>query len=165
MRAIALALAIFAPLLAAPELARADGETQLYVRFAQENRIAANIRNDCQLVEKLGDFIVRGSGGRVVAASGEPNTASGSVLVVEITDSISQGNAFVGHRKYTEIQGTLYREGKPASDFVASRNSGGGFGGGYKGSCAVLGRTVKALGADVNRWLESPKSGARLGDS
>ena len=34
-----------------------------------------------------------------------------------------------------------------------TRNSGGGFGGGYKGSCSVLGRCTKALGKDIAGWL------------
>jgi hypothetical protein len=165
MRALASFALLSAFAIALPQLARAEDPIQLYVSFAKENRIAANIKNECKLVDQLRDFIVAGSGGRVTAASGEPNTKKGSVLVVEITDSVSQGNAFVGHRKYTAIEGRLYQGGAQSADFEASRNSMGGAFAGYKGSCAVLGRTVKALAADVNRWLESPTQGAALGDS
>lgn len=150
--------------LALPQLARAEEPIRVYVSFAKENHIANKIKNECKLVDQLRTFIVEGSDGKVVAGEGEPSSASGSVLVVEITESISEGNAFMGHRKYTAIAGKLYRGGKEVGTFDGSRNSMGGAFAGYKGSCAVLGRTVKALAQDVNGWLKSPDSGASLGD-
>lgn len=163
MRAIALVLALSAFALA--QHARGEEPIQVYVSFAKENRIAANIKNECKLVDQLRDFIVAGSGGTVAAGSGEANTKQGSVLVVEITESVSQGNAFMGHRKYTAIQGKLYQGGAVLGNFDASRNSMGGAFANYKGSCAVLGRTVKALAQDVNGWLKAPTKDAALGDS
>jgi hypothetical protein len=115
-------------------------------------------------VDQLRDFIVAGSGGAVAVASDGSDVKQGSVLVVEITDSVSQGNAFVGHRKFTAIEAKLYDGGAVVDSFDGSRNSMGGAFAGYKGSCAVLGRTVKALAQDVNRWLASPAQGARLGE-
>jgi hypothetical protein len=165
MRAIALLVAFLGGVAAIPQLARAEDPTQLYVSFAKENRVAANIKSECKLVEQLSQFIVDASGGTVVAATGDPNTKQGSVLVVEITDSVSAGNAFIGHRKYTAIQGKLYKGGAEVGNFNASRNSMGGAFAGYKGSCAVLGRTVKTLGSDVNGWLRAPTKDALLGDS
>jgi hypothetical protein len=165
MRAIALVFALFVSVAAFPQLASAEDPIQLHVSFAKENRIAANIKNECKLVDQLRDFIVAGSEGTVTAATGEPNTKKGRVLVVEITDSVSQGNAFIGHRKYTAIQGKLYKGGKLDANFDASRNSMGGVFAGYTGSCAVLGRTVKALASDVNGWLKAPTKDATLGDS
>jgi hypothetical protein len=165
MRALALLVAFVGSIAAVPQAARADNPVQLYVSYAKENRVAANIKNECKLVEQLSQFIVEGSGGTVAAGSGEPNTKKGSVLVVEITDSVSQGNAFMGHRKYTAIQGKLYKSGAVTGNFDASRNSMGGAFANYKGSCAVLGRTVKALASDVNGWLRSPSKDAALGDS
>ena len=44
------------------------------------------------------------------------------------------------------------------------RVSGGGAFGLYKGSCTVLGSTVKVLGRDVSNWLKKPVNGAHLGD-
>jgi hypothetical protein len=165
MRAIALLVAFLGGVVVLPQIARAEDQTQLYVSYAKENHIAANIKNECKLVEELSQFIVEASGGTVVAATGEPNTKKGSVLVVEITDSVSAGNAFIGHRKYTAIQGKLYKGGAVAGNFEASRNSMGGAFAGYKGSCSVLGRTVKTLGSDVNGWLRAPSKDAKLGDS
>jgi len=58
----------------------------------------------------------------------------------------------------------LYKNGKRQAGFTASRVSGGGAFGGFKGSCSVLGRTVKILGSDVSLWLLHPVDGAHLGD-
>ena len=165
MRAFAWVFAATALAVSFAGPAFADDSIRVYVSYAKENRIASNIKNECKLVEQLRDFIVAGSSGAVSAGEGEPDTRRGSALVVEITDSISQGNAFMGHRKYTAIQGKLYRAGAEAGNFDASRNSMGGAFAGYKGSCAVLGRTVKALAQDVNQWLKAPTKDAALGDS
>jgi hypothetical protein len=165
MRAIALLVALLGSVVLHPRIARAEEPTQLYVSYAKESHVAANIKKECKLVEQLSQFIVDGSAGTLAAASGEPDTKGGSVLVVEITDSVSQGNAFMGHRKYTAIEGKLYKSGKVVGNFEASRNSMGGAFANYKGSCAVLGRTVKALASDVNGWLRSPSKDASLGDS
>jgi hypothetical protein len=164
MRAFALLFALSASLTALPQVARADDSIRVHVSYAKENRVASNIKNECKLVEQLRDFIVAGSGGKVTAAEGEPDRKRGSVLIVEITDSVSQGNAFMGHRKYTAITGKLYKGGAESANFDAARNSMGGAFAGYKGSCSVLGRTVKTLAADVNRWLQSPSKDASLGD-
>ena len=61
-------------------------------------------------------------------------------LKVEITDSISAGNAFIGHRKFTSISENLTQTDTTIGTFEVARCSGGAFGG-FKGSCATLGRT------------------------
>jgi hypothetical protein len=137
------------------------------IPFAKDNHIAENIKKDCDLPSKLSGFIKSYAEEYGTTIEQKPSVSesdSGRVLVVEITDSISRGNAFIGHRKYTEIAGKLYQDGKVVGTFAASRNSGGGAFAGFKNSCAVLGRTVKALGKDVGRWLKSPKMDAKLGD-
>jgi hypothetical protein len=35
---------------------------------------------------------------------------------------------------------------------------------GFKDSCSVLGRTVKAIGSDIADWLLKPSEDADLGD-
>jgi hypothetical protein len=62
------------------------------------------------------------------------------------------------------IKGSLSQRGKMLGDFKARRYSGGGMFGGYKGTCAILGRCVKTLGRDVAEWLAHPASQAVLGD-
>ena len=48
---------------------------------------------------------------------------------------------------------------------VGLTGTGGGAFGGYKGTCAILGRCVKAIGKDVGEWLLAPKMNAKLGDA
>jgi hypothetical protein len=62
------------------------------------------------------------------------------------------------------VKGSLNQKGKMLGDFKARRYSGGGMFCGYKGTCAILGRCVKALGKDVVEWLAQPTSRAVLGD-
>jgi hypothetical protein len=90
--------------------------------------------------------------------------APGRVLHVEIDEAVSMGNAFIGHRKYSQVRGTLYEDGAAVASFAAMRASMGGAFAGYKGSCSVLGRTIKALGKDIAQWLKDPEDGAELGD-
>jgi hypothetical protein len=137
------------------------------IPFAKNNHIAANIKRECHLPGKLAEFIKSYAQDYGISITQKPSvspTDTGRVLVVEITDSVSRGNAFFGHRKYTEIAGTLYQDGNPVGSFKAARNSGGGAFATFKSSCAVLGRTVKALGRDVGHWLKSPVMEASLGD-
>lgn len=137
------------------------------IPFQKNARIAANIKNECDLQDKLSSFISAYSVGEGIGVIRKANVSSkskGKTLVVAITEAVSSGNAFIGHRKFTSIAGTLYNNGKKQGSFTATRVSGGGAFGGFKGSCDVLGRTVKILGSDVSLWLKRPVDGAHLGD-
>ena len=48
----------------------------------------------------------------------------------------------------------LFVDGVSKGEKIYHRDSMGGFGAGYKGSCSVLGRTSKALGKDFSVWLK-----------
>lgn len=150
--------------------AKAEGPTYVVknpVPFAEGSAIAGNIKKECKLGEKLADFIVAyGKDYNInIIQEGSADTPSEAIpLTVEITESVSGGNAFVGHRKYTAITGHIPGESNATIKFDAMRVSGGGMFGGFKGSCAVLGRTTKVLGKDVARWLRKPEDGAQLGD-
>lgn len=140
---------------------------QKMIPFQKGARIAINIRNDCNLQDQLSSFIKAyslGEGVGVIRKNRVSKKSKGKNLVVTITDSVSTGNAFIGHRKFTSIKGALYNNGKKQAGFTAARMSGGGAFGGFKGSCSVLGRTVKILGSDVSLWLMHPVDGAHLGD-
>ena len=51
------------------------------------------------------------------------------------------------------VKAELFVNGQSKGYVNLTRNSGGGFGGGFKGSCSVLGRCTKALGKDIAKWL------------
>ncbi len=136
------------------------------IPFAEDAVIKGAIKKDCALPTKFPPFIESFGKefGVDVKVSSSASKSDPAYLHVEITDAVSRGNAFIGHTKFTEATGTLYRNGEEVASFVGQRYSGGGAFGGYKGSCSVLGRTVKALGKDIALWLQNPEDGAQLGD-
>lgn len=155
--------------LMATTASRADDVTMLReTPYAEGSRVAAKIKEECvklqgQLPAYTQQF-AREHGIAVQLSDNIDPQAGGRVLVIEITDAVSRGNAFIGHQKYSEVEGTLWEDGAAVASFRGTRNSMGGFAAGYKGSCSVLGRTVKALGQDIAQWLQNPQDGAELGD-
>ena len=136
------------------------------IPYSANNRVAENIKTECSIDQQLAQFIRDFSleSGLKVEYKNNPSK-NDLFLDVQIDDAISRGGAWRGHNKFTAISGTLTKGGKSYGSFKAGRISGGGFWGAYKGSCSVLGRTVKTLGKDVAGWLYSPMDNARLGDT
>ncbi len=138
---------------------------QNMVPYAPGNTIADNIKQECELNRQLADFIKEAASEQGLELRGVDvldTNGRGNVLKIEITRSISSGNAFIGHRKSTSVKGELYENGKLLASFTGARNSGGGVFAGFKGSCSVLGRTVKVLGEDIAKWLQQPSNNAHL---
>lgn len=137
------------------------------VPFADSALIAAKIKAECVIQTQLADYIAEYAREKNITVTFADSTnadAEGQVLDIKITDAVSDGNPFIGHRKSTTVTGTLYRNGEVIGNFNARRNSMGGAFAGYKGSCSVLGRTVKVLGQDIAGWLAAPTKDAMLGD-
>jgi hypothetical protein len=142
-------------------------QVQRPVPYSEDGDIADNIKQECKINEQLADFIqeyAKKNGIAVSFTDGPVDTGAGRVLDVRITNAISMGNAFMGHQKGTTVAGTLYENGQKVASFKARRHSMGGAFAGYKGSCSVLGRTVKTIGEDIAGWLKAPTDGAKLGD-
>lgn len=137
------------------------------VPYSDDATIANNIRQECNLEEQFSEFIAQygaDQGIRFERSAAVDPTDGGQVLMVELTDAVSGGNAWIGHRKVTEAAGTLYEDGEAQASFTSRRFSGGGAFGGFKGSCSVLGRTVQVMGRDIASWSTAPEDGAHLGD-
>ncbi|MCE5233283.1 MAG: hypothetical protein ABFC67_08325 [Mizugakiibacter sp.] len=137
------------------------------VPYAEDSDIAGNIKRECDLGNTLADYIREYADKHHVEVRFAPDAkpeAPGRVLAVEIRDAVSSGNAFLGHHKSTSVHGKLYQDGKLIGSFKDRRDSMGGAFAGFKGSCSVLGRTVKAIGEDVGAWLAQPTMDAELGD-
>ncbi|MEO7430794.1 MAG: hypothetical protein ABIR62_01905 [Dokdonella sp.] len=137
------------------------------VPYADANGVAGNVKRECPINQQLSDYIIEYAQEHHVATESVPATDAqtpGRVLVIEITDAVSRGNPFIGHRKSTSVRGTLYQDGAKVAAFRGERDSMGGAFAGFKGSCSVLGRTVKALGSDIATWLAKPVDDAQLGD-
>lgn len=136
--------------------------------YEEGHDIRNNIINECvNLGTKLATFTQKYSdkkGMQIDLVESVDTSAAGKVLKLEISDAVSQGNAFVGHRKFVEIKGSLWEDGKKIASFDGQRSSGGGFGAGYKSSCSVLGRCVKTLGKDISAWLQNPQNGVSIGE-
>ncbi len=137
------------------------------VPYSADATIANNIRQECNLEEQFSEFIEHygaDQGIRFQRSQDLDPASGGQVLMVELTDAVSGGNAWIGHRKVTEAAGTLYADGEEQASFTSRRFSGGGAFGGFKGSCSVLGRTVQVMGRDIAAWSAAPEDGAHLGD-
>lgn len=136
------------------------------IPYSEDSVIAGNIKRECTIDSQLAQAVKRNAeaAGNHVELVANLDTGSGEVLKLEIFEAMSSGNAWMGHHKSVTVKGALYRDGQQVAKFVGRRNSGGGFGAGFKGSCDVLERTVNAIGRDVAEWLKNPVDGAQLGD-
>ncbi|WP_105257987.1 hypothetical protein [Pseudoalteromonas sp. T1lg88] len=142
----------------------AQGDEVIYilanVPYSQPNVIADNVRNECyQLGNQFSDSLVKYAKAQRLAikqVQGEL-PQSGKVLQLSIDNVYSGGNAFIGHRKSASVSAKLMIDGKVVDSTSKTRNSAGGFLGGFKGSCSVLAHTVNTLGSDIAKWAKSSK--------
>jgi hypothetical protein len=125
--------------------------------YFEDGFVADNIVRECQgLGPTLASTISRRGEPVGITINRHENfdaKKSRQALDVKIVSAVSSGNAFIGHRKSLSVRAELYREGKLVSRVTKTRNSGGGFGAGFKSSCTVLERAAEALGVDVVKWL------------
>lgn len=136
------------------------------VPYANPEEIQPKVRQECtelntQIAAYTKEFAAEKG---VEVVFGDSASDQGRVLRMQITEAVSRGNAFIGHNKGSSARGTLYQDGEKVASFRATRYSMGGFGAGFKGSCSVLGRTMRALGKDIGYWLADPVDEAWLGD-
>jgi len=136
------------------------------VPYAKNSRVSHAIKNECNIQSQITEYTKSYSEGNDLNVTIDDAPSSSDMVVkTTITNAVSRGNAFLGHRKYISIKSELYKNGKLLSTMHAARQSGGGFMGGFKGSCAVLGRSAKALGKDVANWLKNPIDNAYIGNT
>lgn len=129
------------------------------VGFYNDKFVPAKIRNECtNLGSKFAESTataVQESGWSVLKKDSLDTAAPGVNLKLIIVNAVSAGNAFIGHSKSVSIMAELYKDGKLVDTYEGERNSSGGFGAGFKSSCAVLERCVVTLGKDVSKWLST----------
>lgn len=149
----------------------ASDETTIYTSqtapYSDERSIAKAILAECQLPQRQAELIeqVAKETGVLVVRDDEAVAArKGRVLLVEISNAISAGNAFIGHRKQVSVKGRLLEDGTEVGNFSGQRSSMGGAFAGFKGSCLVLERCLTTLAKDINGWLKSPSMNARIGE-
>ena len=139
---------------------------QDHIPFSAEADVREEIRNECQLPKKLSHFIqdFAATYSRRVLSDAAKAPKDAQILMVEITNVSGGGGGAWSGGKSVSIQGYLQQDGKTVGSFKGRRFSGGGMFGAYKGTCAIMGRCVKALGRDVAEWLRHPSPDAVLGD-
>lgn len=138
------------------------------VIYTKNLELRDTVKKECQLLTKLPTFIKNYAAKQYGTINLESkNSKSGDFLVLEISGiSNAKKNIWTGQGvgQWVTVKGTLLRNGKNIASFKANRATTGGFMGGYKGTCALLGRCTKTLGKDIAAWLKKPVNNAQLGD-
>ena len=136
------------------------------LKFAESSGATDNVKAECTLDTRLPGFVKSfASGMNIVLADDVGESTEGKVLHIEITHVIGPGGGAWSGSKSVTVEGKLTENGEVLGTFTAMRYSGGGAFGGYKGTCSILGRCIKAIGKDIAAWLKSPTMDARLGNA
>lgn len=137
------------------------------VPFADSSGATGNVKAECRLESRLPQFIAEAArrGVKVTVGPAPKEGAEGKFLYIEIVNVVGPGGGAWSGPKSVTVKGEVVENGETIGSFVASRYSTGGAFGGYKGTCSILGRCIKALGKDIAGWLKSPTMDAALGDA
>jgi hypothetical protein len=162
--------ALLVPVLCCPLASLAAGILNLQDKapFAKDIPVPPAVKVECGLEGKMVGFVqtaVAGSFDKVVLVDNAAKAGGGKSLAMKISGITGTGGGAWSGAKFLTIDGTLREKGKVTGTFRATRVSGGGAFGGYKGTCAILDRCAKALATDVAKWLAEPTMNARLGDA
>jgi hypothetical protein len=163
--ASALLVACAALLLTAGSAPAGEGSVKVLssVPFEDEDVASKKVRDGCELQTKVPHFLSEYSD-KVELVDG-PLGKSGRVLELKITAVHAPGGGAFSGAKSMTVEGVLREKGAEIGSFTATRFSGGGVFGGYKGTCAIIGRCAKVIGKDIAEWLEDPKKDSELGDA
>lgn len=161
--------ALLIPVLCAPLASLATGTLNLQDKAPYDKSVSVPlaVQAECGLEEKIVGFVQSSARGfdKVVLVNDAAKAGDGKSLAIKITGITGFGGGAWSGPKNLTIEGTLRENGKVTGTFRATRVSGGGAFGAYKGTCAILDRCAKALGTDVANWLANPIMDARLGDA
>jgi hypothetical protein len=159
---IVLTIASLAMLVAAPAVAD-PVKVARTISFAAGSVIRPQVQDECALQTKIPTFLAEYSSD-VELVDGDPGT-EGRVLTIEITAAHAPGGGAFSGPKSVSVSGVLKENGATIGNFRAARYSTGGAFGGWKGTCAIVGRCAKTLGKDIAIWLKNPGKDSLLGDA
>lgn len=136
--------------------------------YAQQLNVPEAVRAECNLPIRVSEFVKEFADknyDKVMLADNVSAKTPGQALSMKIVGMTGTGGGAWSGPKHVTVEGTLWENGKVKGTFTATRYSSGGAFGGYKGTCAILGRCVKAIGKDVGGWLLAPGMNTKLGDA
>ncbi|UCE90130.1 MAG: hypothetical protein JSW10_04750 [Pseudomonadota bacterium] len=142
--------------------------TEDIARYSSDATIPPAVREECELQSQLPIFVQKYSKKQKIDVTLQPDTlpkGTGRELKLQITGAVGGGGGAWSGPKMVRVAGALFEDGNKVAGFTGVRSSGGGAFGGYKGTCSIMGRCVKALGKDISRWLVNPTDGAKLGEA
>lgn len=137
------------------------------VTFTKDKKaVNGKVRLECKLIEKTKKFLVAYGKKNFDSVTTDSKAAKGAYnLTAQIVGTVGAPGGAMSGRKGATIKGTVKKNGKVVGSYEAFRSSGGGgFGFGYRGTCSLLGRSVKRLGRDIAEWAKNPTPNARLGE-
>ena len=137
------------------------------VPFADDSMASAEVKESCTLDTRLPEFVKSAAkrGVKVVISDEPLENVEGKVLHLKFLHVLgNSGGAWSGSKSVT-VTGELIENGEVIGSFTGSRYSTGGAFGGFKGTCAILGRCIKTLGKDIAEWLKNPTMDAMLGNA
>ena len=162
--ALRIVLAASAFVLAALPASAQTTKVSRAIPYSANAAVPPAVRDQCALQSKVPEFVAQ-SAGSSVELTDALNRKAGRVLEMEITEVHAPGGGAFSGAKWMNVNGTLYDRGKQIGSFRAKRYSTGGAFGGFKGTCAIVGRCAKAIGQDIAGWLAAPTQNAQLGDA
>ena len=137
------------------------------VPFAEGSGASGDVKATCTLDTRLPQFIENAAkrGVKVVVSADPGEDVEGKVIRIEFTHVLGTGGGAWSGAKSVTVRGELIENGEVIGSFTAARYSGGGAFGGFKGTCAILGRCIETLGEDIAAWLKNPTMHAMLGNA
>ncbi len=151
-----------------PKTSVKNGKTLVIFPITFKPGISMNdvIRDECKLPEKLSGFVRDNALSQYenIIVEGTAGNRGADVLSIQIVKLLAPKGGGWSGPKFVSIEGTLKRNGRKIGSFTGKRTSMGGAFGVFKGTCDILGRCTKTLGADIVAWLQNPLKNSSLGN-